>query len=211
MSLVHEQMGKALAALSHIPKQRSAGVSYEFRSIDQLFNLLHPVLAEHGLFLAVRVLDDWRVDQIPGTPDRQGNVRMQTQAVFRVCVDVYAADGSMVTLGPGLAQSHDYGDKAAYQAQQNAIKYVLLEAFCVPTAEPDMDGRDPDPINSGVEQARLATNRLKADILAAFNSHTETAKAFWEAAMDARGFDPDDPILSGELRAELLAEARGKT
>src|SRR5690606_24680661 len=74
------------------------------------------------------------------------NNRQQTQALFRVCVDVYAADGSSVTLGPGLAQSHDYGDKAVYQAQQNAIKYVLLEAFCIPTSEQDMDAREADAV-----------------------------------------------------------------
>jgi len=209
---VHKKMADALADLSHIPKQRSAGVTYEFRSIDALMNVLHPVLSEHGLFLSPRVLDDWQVVAIPGTPDRNGNSRSQFQALFRVCVDVYADDGTTVTLGPGLAQSHDYGDKAVYQAQQNAIKYILLEAFCIPTAEQDMDARHPDdagPVVDPAEQARLATNQLKVDVAEAFGGHKETAAEFYQTAVTSRGLDPAKPIESESIRAEILAEAKG--
>lgn len=208
---VHARMAKVVAALDHIPKQRSSGVSYEFRSIDALMNHLHGPLSENGLFLSPRVLDDWRVEHVPAGFDKNGNPRTAVQAVFRVCVDVYAEDGTMVTLGPGLAQSIDYGDKAAYQAQQNAIKYILLEAFCIPTAEQDMDARQPDPIvaPSAVEQARLATNKLKADVLGVFGGHKETAATFWTEALRARGFAESDMIESADMRAEILAEAKG--
>lgn len=162
---VHERMVRVMGALSYIPKERSEGVNYQFRSVDAVFNHLHGLLAEHGLFPSPRVLDDWQVNMIPGTNNRQ-----QTQALFRVCVDMYAVDGTMVTLGPGLAQSHDYGDKAVYQAQQNAIKYVLLEAFCIPTAEQDMDAREADavptvdlsPLEAALAEAEpLATDKAK--------------------------------------------------
>jgi hypothetical protein len=140
---VYEGMAQVIAELDYIPKGRSSGVSYEFRGIDAVMNHLHGPLARAGLFLAPRVLDDWQVNMIPGTNNRQ-----QAQALFRVAVEVFASDGTSVTLGPGLAQSHDYGDKAVYQAQQNAIKYLLLEAFCIPTAEQDMDGREAEPVPS---------------------------------------------------------------
>jgi hypothetical protein len=140
---VYRGMAQVIAELDYIPKGRSAGVSYEFRGIDAVMNHLHGPLARAGLFLAPRVLDDWQLNMIPGTNNRQ-----QGQALFRVEVEVFASDGSSVTLGPGLAQSHDYGDKAAYQAQQNAIKYLLLEAFCIPTSEQDMDGRESDAVPS---------------------------------------------------------------
>lgn len=139
--LIYRQMAKVVAALSHIPKQRSQGVNYEFRGIDAVMNVLHGPLADNGLFLAPRVLDDWQLNMIPGS-----NSRVQGQALFRVEVEVFAEDGSSVTLGPGLAQSHDYGDKAVYQAQQNALKYLLLESFCIPTSEQDMDARESDPV-----------------------------------------------------------------
>lgn len=153
-SLVHQQMVKVMKAVTPIAKESSQGVKYKFRSIDQLFDVVHAIFAEHGLFLSPRVLDDWSVIPIPGTPDHKGNPRTQYQATFRLCVDVYAEDGSMVTLGPGLAQAHDYGDKSVYQGQQNSFKYVLIEALTIPTGEQDMDGREPDPVPQTANQAQ---------------------------------------------------------
>lgn len=191
---VYERMARVVAALNHIPKERSQGVTYLFRGIDAVMNALHKPLADNGLFLSPRVLDDWHVSAIPGSADKQGNPRSQWQATFRVCVDVYAADGSMVTLGPGLAQSHDYGDKAVYQAQQNAIKYVLLEAFAIPTDEQEMDARvsDPSPVvePDPVELSRLATNKLKAEALEKAGDPGK-AKELWESATLAVGLDPE--------------------
>jgi len=139
---VYQRMADAIADLTYIPKAKGEGVSYAFRSIDAAMNALHPVLARHGLFNSgAQVLDDWALNPIPGT-----NNRTQHQAVFRITVTMYGANGDSVTLGPGLAQSHDYSDKAVYQAQQNAWKYLVLEAFSIPTEEPDMDGRDADSV-----------------------------------------------------------------
>lgn len=138
---VHQRMAAAFADVTAIAKQSAEKVNYQFRSVDAVMNALHPILAAHGLFPSPRVLDDWQVNQIPGT-----NNRMQTQALFRIAVDMYGANGDTVTLGPGLAQSHDYGDKAVYQAQQNALKYVLIEAFCIPTQEEDQDARPADDV-----------------------------------------------------------------
>lgn len=182
MSTVHEGMAAVTRAVSYIAKERSEGVSYEFRGIDAVMNHLHGPLAENELFLSPRVLDDWQVNQIPGT-----NNRTQTQAIFRVCVDVYAADGSMVTLGPGLAQSHDYGDKAAYQAQQNAIKYLLLEAFAIPTAELDMDARHPDEIPAATEPPDF-TEEIR-QIVSEFGEWDDDKKrAEWIRATAAIGY-----------------------
>ena len=129
-----------MKALTPIAKESSAGVSYKFRSIDAVFNQLHVLLADNGLWLRPVVLDDWQINLIPGTKDRQ-----QGQALFRVELFACAEDESTHSLGIGLAQSHDYGDKAAYQAQQNAVKYILIEAFAIPTDDPDMDAREAEP------------------------------------------------------------------
>lgn len=137
MSGASEGLAKVMRALNYIPKEASQGVSYKFRSVDAVFNEIHLHLAEAGLVLVPKVLDDWQLNMIPGT-----NNRMQSQALFRLQVDVVAEDGTTETIGVGLAQSHDYGDKAVYQAQQNAIKYVLIEAFAIPTGDRDMDSAD---------------------------------------------------------------------
>ncbi len=159
MALVHEGLVRVMKALTPIAKEGAAGVNYKFRSIDAVFNQLHVLLADNGLWLRPVVLDDWQINLIPGTKDRQ-----QGQALFRVELFACAEDDSTHSLGIGLAQSHDYGDKAAYQAQQNAVKYILIEAFAIPTDEPDMDAREseaapadygtpPEPTRTDVEMS----------------------------------------------------------
>ena len=148
---VHDRWAKVLAGLSHIPKESSRGVNYQFRGIDTLMQHLHPLMSEHGLTISPRVLDDWRLERFKDSKDRD-----VVAAYFRVEVDVIACDGTVLTLGPGLAMSHDYGDKASYQAQQNAIKYVLLESLCVPVDEPDMDSRHPAPEPTPADPGKLA-------------------------------------------------------
>jgi hypothetical protein len=203
---VYEAMANVTKAVSSIAKKRSQGVSYEFRGIDEVMNHLHGPLADNGLFLSPRVLDDWQVNMIAGSPDNKGNPRLQAQALFRVCIDVYAADGSMVTLGPGLAQSHDYGDKAAYQAQQNAIKYLLLEAFAIPTAEVDMDARQPDPSPAEtVADARRLQNRLKAKAAELAGGDLELAQEFYTS------YAPEVFTLENVEISEKAMEAGVKT
>ncbi len=143
MALVHEGLVRVMKALTPIAKEGAAGVNYKFRSIDAVFNQIHVLLADNGLWLRPVVLDDWQINLIPGTKDRQ-----QGQALFRVELFACAEDESTHSLGIGLAQSHDYGDKAAYQAQQNAVKYVLIEAFAIPTDEPDMDARESEAMSA---------------------------------------------------------------
>lgn len=173
---VHQRIAAVMHGLSYIPKGRGDGVAYTFRGIDAVMNHLHPLLAEHGLFLSPRVLDDWSVVPIEGTKNRT-----QFQATFRVCVDVWGADGDMVTLGPGLAQSHDYGDKAVYQAQQNAIKYVLLEAFAIPTEEGDMDARQAD------EAVRWSAAEFAAEHLSQFDGwDVDRQRSEWVIAAGGR-------------------------
>jgi len=157
---VHQRMADAIADVSAVAKQSADKVSYQFRSVEAVMNHLHPILAKHGLFPSPHVLEDWRLDMIPGTNNRQ-----QAQTVFRMAVDMYGAAGDSVRLGPGLAQSHDYGDKAVYQAQQNAYKYVLIESFMIPTQDlEDQDARPADDVPAA-DLSKLEVSIGRADLL----------------------------------------------
>lgn len=187
MSGVHEGLAKVMAGLDHIPKQSSQGVSYQFRSIDAVFNVVHGLMAENGMWFKPVVLDNWQLNMIPGT-----NNRTQSQALFRLEVFACHSDGSEASIGVGLCQSHDYGDKAVYQAQQNGMKYVVIEAFAIPTAETDMDARQADEVPVEIDPAeieRLLQNRLKvkaADLAAgdkdlAIEFYTKYAPEVWSS------------------------------
>ena len=193
---VHQRMADAIADMGPIAKGRSSGVNYEFRGIDAVMNALHPILAKHGLTLAPKVWDDWQVNMLT---DSKG--RSVTQALFRVSVMVRGADGDELELGPGLAQSHDYGDKAVYQAQQNAIKYVLLESFCIPThADEDMDGRAaPDLAPITEEVPAFDVKGWAADAVQMFTEWSdERRKSEWKVAAEA--------VLDGKPRTQAEAQ-----
>ena len=200
MSGASEGLAKVMKALNYIPKQTSQGVSYKFRSVDAVFNEIHEKLADADLVLVPRVLDDWQLNMIPGT-----NNRTQTQALFRLEVSALAADGSSEVIGVGLAQSHDYGDKAVYQAQQNAIKYVLIEAFAIPTADRDMDEREASEIPA--VQA-VTPKQWVWDASAVFKAWSEDErKAAAKLAMEQLAFD--ELVNMDEAKA-VLDHMRGQ-
>lgn len=204
---VFDAMVKAMNEVTAIAKKTSSGVNYKFRSVEDVMNALHGPLANNGLFLSVRVLDDWAVAPIPGSLDNKGNPRTQYQATFRVCLDVYHDSGQMVTLGPGLAQSHDYGDKAVYQAQQNAIKYLLLTAFAIPTEEQDMDARSPD---DSMPAPAHDWKRWVWEESAVFKNWSEDErKAAARAAME-RVLGPTDEIANSGEAMIVLNEMRAR-
>ena len=199
MSGVHEGLAAVMKGLSHIPKQRSQGVSYEFRSIDAVFNVVHGLMADHGMWFKPVVLDDWQLNMIPGTKDR-----VQAQALFRLEVFACHADGSESSIGVGLCQSHDYGDKAVYQAQQNGMKYVVIEAFAIPTAEADMDARQADdiPVEWSEEQLQVRLKK-KAMFLAADDK--DLAQDFYAT------YTPEEWTLAAVEAAEEAMETGVKT
>lgn len=148
---------------------------------------------------------------IPGTKDHKGNDREQVQAVFRIAVDVVAFDGSSIEVGTGLAQSHDYGDKAVYQAQQNAFKYVLIESLLIPTGEQDMDGREADevPARAPQDAGRVALVKSLYDQLPqSQQDEVDTAAGMkeWWTGLSDKGLDAAAKKLSERLDA-LKAEA----
>lgn len=99
---------------------------YSFRGIDDAYNALSPLLAQHGLVIIPRMLDR----QVWERESAKGN------ALFYVVVTaefdfISSEDGSMVTartFGEGM----DSADKATNKAMSAAYKYAVWQTFCVP-------------------------------------------------------------------------------
>lgn len=111
------------------------GASYKFRGIDDVFNTISPLLAEHGLCILPRVL-------------ARDCVERQTKAggaIFYVTVEVEfdfvcAEDGSKHTVKT-FGEAMDTSDKATNKAMSAAYKYAALQAFAIPT-EGDNDSEN---------------------------------------------------------------------
>lgn len=127
---VYQAIAAVTAAMGHegISKARkNQQQGYNFRGIDDVYNALSSMLAEHKLCILPNVLEREVVERQSG----------QNKALFYVTVKVRfdfvsAEDGSkheVITYGEAM----DSGDKATNKAMSAAYKYAAMQAFCIPT------------------------------------------------------------------------------
>ncbi len=136
-----ERIPVIMREIEAIPKGRqNTQQNYSFRGIDDVYNLIHPVMAKHGVFMSCIILSDRTEDR----KSSKGNA-----LIYRVINARYrftAADGSFIetdVIGEGM----DSGDKAANKAMSVGQKYALLQTFMVPTDDP----KDPENESHEVE------------------------------------------------------------
>lgn len=131
---IHSAMLAVMRATTAIGKdQTNTQQNFKFRGIDQIYNRLHSLMAEHGVYTTSEVLNVERHEKA----NRNGGVLLYTIATFRYWF--HAEDGSKVStevIGEGM----DSGDKATNKAMAIAHKYALLQALMIPTE----DMVDPD-------------------------------------------------------------------
>lgn len=127
---VYQAINRVQAALSKqgITKaNRNQQQGYNFRGIDDVYNVISPLLAEHGLCILPRVLSRHC--------DERTNAK--GTALFYVTVEVEfdfvsAEDGSRHTVKT-FGEAMDSGDKATNKAMSAAYKYAAFQAFAIPT------------------------------------------------------------------------------
>lgn len=107
--------------------RNTQGAGYNFRGIDDVYNALSPLLAQHGLCILPRMLS--RVCE-----ERQSK---SGGALFYVTVEaefdfVCAEDGSKHTVKT-YGEAMDSGDKGTNKAMSAAYKYAAFQAFAIPT------------------------------------------------------------------------------
>lgn len=112
---------------------------FKYRSVDDVFNALHPALAKNKVFIVPRILKQSR--EVVGTTK---NGAKMTLVICDIKFTFYAEDGShveAVITGEGL----DTGDKATNKAMAIAYKYACFQVFCIPTEDMvDPDGERPE-------------------------------------------------------------------
>jgi hypothetical protein len=136
---VYKAINSVQKALSHtgISKDRTntQGAGFKFRGIDDVYNAIAPLLAEHGLCILPRML----------TRACEERTSKAGGALFYVTVHaefdfVSADDGSKHTIST-FGEAMDSGDKATNKAMSAAYKYAAFQAFAIPTeGDNDADG-----------------------------------------------------------------------
>lgn len=129
---------QAELAKTGIAKDRTntQGSGYKFRGIDDVYNAIAPLLAQHGLCILPRMLARICDERISAAGKALFYVTVEAEFDF-VC----AEDGSKHTVKT-FGEAMDSGDKATNKAMSAAYKYAAFQAFAIPTeGDNDADGQ----------------------------------------------------------------------
>lgn len=143
---IYQAITAAMADIEPIAKGRvNKEQRFNFRGIDEIMNELQPVLKKHGLFVVPKVKEVIRQEK----QTKSGGTLLYS--IVTMEYTMYAADGTNIT-GSTVGEGMDSGDKASNKAMAVAMKYFLLQTFCIPTE----DAKDPDEETHYVAPAKKA-------------------------------------------------------
>jgi hypothetical protein len=143
MPTVYALIPKIMNEVGAIGKSgKNTQQNYKFRSIDDMYNKLQPVLARNGVFFVPEIIESTEDSYANNKGTRFVRVKV------RVKYHIYAADGSeliSVVDGEGI----DTSDKATNKAITAAFKYMLIQVFCIAVEDlpdADKDSHEPPPL-----------------------------------------------------------------
>lgn len=151
---------KEIGAIGKDKKNQQQG--FMFRGVDQVMNVLHPLLSEFGVFIVPEVIESHREER----QTKSGGNLIYT--IHKIKFHFTAMDGSEVcatVVGEGM----DSADKSSNKAMAVAFKYACFQVFCVPTeeiAQADPDGYSPEESTITLDQLKqyLSNCNTKADL-----------------------------------------------
>lgn len=182
---IYQLMPKVAESIGAIHKSRfNEGQSFNFRGIDDVMTAVQPALVEWGVFYVPEVInaEHERYQTSRGTGMRS--------ATLTVRYTFYGPLGDSV-VGVGIGEAADAGDKATSKALAMALKYALLQTFCVPVGDPDPDAQNVEGGSSSQARPRRARSR---------SAQSSTPKA--AVAPTVQGW-----LDQGRTRAEIIRAA----
>ena len=193
MSKIHEVIPSVMREVGAIAKGRkNAQQGYSFRGIDDAYQAFQPVFAKLGVFVVPTVLNVAREER----QTKSGGVLIYT--TLTVKHTFFADDASFfecVTVGEAM----DSGDKSSNKAMSAAMKYALLEVFCVPTDE------DNDTENHSPEVAPKVSGKVNTTPPATKPTSTPTAHP------SVAALKPGEKCTIKRILSAYHVAAKGKT
>lgn len=173
--MIYKQMNLVMKDIGSVAKdQKNLAQGYKFRGVDNFVNALYPCLVKHGVFMTTRILEEsHELREVTRGNGKQGvdkHVSIKMEYTF------HAEDGSSVSSSVA-AEGLDSGDKATNKALSAALKYVLIQTFCVPTedmAEADLESPviERNNTKSDKKEQTIATSPANVTPLAANDAVT---------------------------------------
>ncbi len=167
-----------------VGKAEKHGQGWSFRGVDAVVNALAPACRARGLVVLPQVVSH-EADWLPAANGKQmRSVVVTVKYVFTGpagdCVEVVS-----------VGEAFDHGDKATAKAMSVAFRTALLQAFMLPTDEPDPD-HDVYEVAAGAPVSEfvpgnpdswpemLSQAQAKKAVLFAAGGDKGQAQALWE-------------------------------
>ena len=166
---------------------------FKFRGIDDVYNTLSPLLAEHKLIIVPRVVEEKHEERMSNNGGRLNYVFLQVE------FDVISAEDGSCHTARIASEAMDSADKATNKAIAAAYKYMIFTMFCVPTeGDNDADGTTPSvaPVQTGpTDSEKEAGAYLKSigftrDDMAELKKYAVEEKTSWSTlALEGKSED----------------------
>ena len=166
---IYPALIKANKAIGAIAKNNANQQQhFMFRGVDDVYNELHPILAECGIVIIPEVesyeISEKRTKKFDSNKQPYESVTLYTRAT--ILHHFTAEDGSHVTTKV-VGEAMDSGDKGMNKAMSIALKYALFQLFTIPTKE----DKDPDATSYEIVPQEAQT----APVDTAYQSRVEDA------------------------------------
>lgn len=142
---VYEAINKVqsdLAAIGIQKAQENRDQHYKFRGIDDLYDVLSPLLSKHSLLIIPFVISK----EITQHQTKNGTIMfhavVEVEYHFISCID------ESKHISKSVGEARDTADKAINKALTSAYKYAMIHTFCIPVVgSEDADSDTPPPAN----------------------------------------------------------------
>lgn len=152
---IYERIAAIMEEMPAIGKEkRNKDQGFMYRGIDDVMNVLQPLLSKHKVFVVPEVLEQTREERATKSGGRL------LYSLLKIKYTFFADDGtsvSAVVIGEGM----DSSDKASNKAMAVGMKYALFQVFCIPTEEMvDPDSETP-PDSEPIHYCEDCTQEIK--------------------------------------------------
>lgn len=137
--MIYRSIAGVIADVGAVGKDKmNKQQGFKFRSIDDVYNALHPALAKNKVVIVPDILER----EVEKLQTAKGTLMHHVTCTIKFTF--YAEDGS--SIGSTLVgEALDTGDKATNKAMAIAYKYACFQVFCIPTS--DMADPDAETVN----------------------------------------------------------------
>jgi len=152
----------AKVGISKSRKNQTPGQQYNFRGIDEVYNTLAPLMAEHGLCILPRIVEHSITER---GKTHKGNAIFS--AVVTAEFDFVSADDGTIHVVRTMGEAMDSSDKATNKAMSAAYKYAALMTFAIPTeGDNDADAHTPEVVAN--DEPHLITEAQREELMDLF-------------------------------------------